>query len=1419
VATFAGEVEVTVTPDTSGFGRKLTQAAQPEAARAAERIGKQMGDIIARKISSGIQDGLSSVAAGRAGSAAGSQFGKAFAATANATIKGAVKDVTVKVDADTRAARAEIDAMGKAVAEKLKKQIADGLRDGARDGVDINVDLDAASASVRLQAFAAQCELLERDGVDINVDLDAASAVAGLVAIRAAAGGAGGGMGALVTAAFALGPALVPVAGAAAAALAAVGVAAAGAVAAVAAVGFVIVPVIKAVQALGQAESSAGSSAGSAAAKHLQLAAASEAVDNAQRSLARTIVDAREAEERSAERVEDSRRSLAQAKTDAARDEERAARQVQDAERRLADAQLDFLAAQEAVNEARREAVRDLEDLESRLANASISYEESQLRMREAQEEYQRVLEDGTATESDRARASLNLQRAQQDLTDAEHDLRRANEESNEAFKKGIDGSDRVVGANERLKTSQDGVTEAQRGVADAERDAEERRTEAAKGIAEAQRDLARAVEESAGQQRKSAEAIADAQRGVASAQRGAESASTSAGNAGVASANGVAKALAALSPAGLEFVQFVQESLIPVFGGISKAAQQGMLPGVQKALEGLLPYISDFARFIGGISKAMGGLAVEASAALTGPFWSQFFGFIGTVAAPALVTFSRTIGNLITGFSGLFQAFAPVGMSVGDAFLAMSQRFAEFGRTASSNPAVQAIIRYIKDTGPLVVSTLGAIARAFGNIIQALAPIGPVVLQIITAVANFIAIIPPDVIATIAVAVVSVVAALNLFAVAMAIVNAVMAASPLTLIVVGIGALVAALVVAYNNVEWFRKFWDDSWVTMQTVARFAWESVIQPTWRALTAFIRDVLAPTTMWLWRNIIEPAWRGISTIVQWAWTNVIQPVFRAMDFWVKNVIAPVMKWLWQNVIIPVWHGIANTITWAWSTVIRPLLVGARDYITHVWAPLFSWLWHSVIQPAWTGIRVAINVAWAVIRLILGAIRTYIREVLAPVFTWLRDNVIRPVWNGIASVISAVWTNAIRPVFQTVGSFLEDHVAPAFRRGVDAIRVAWDRVREAAAAPVRFIIDRVIKGGIIGAYNKLAGWFGVDPVEVKLPDGFATGGQIRGPGTGTSDSILARVSAGEYVVKADVVRRLGVDFFDAINATGNVAGDVKSIVGAPRFATGGLVQRVLSWLPTTDPLPYLWGAVGPDAYDCSGLTGEAFNRLTGRPSFRRAFTTSSDFTALGFRRGEGMFTLGLNPSEHVVGRLGALPFEAQSTATGIFVGNGATPVSSMAQQWFLPSIGPGGGDPPGGFDIRHPIASMKRLITAPLRRLSEIEGTPFGALAAHMPRAIADAAVGKLTGALDGLPGFARGGLVSYDQGGWLPQGLSTVVNASGSPEPILTPGQWNALAGTGGQQLVANFNVTNPAPETLSETLTRGTRRLAAHGLIG
>lgn len=75
----------------------------------------------------------------------------------------------------------------------------------------------------------------------------------------------------------------------------------------------------------------------------------------------------------------------------------------------------------------------------------------------------------------------------------------------------------------------------------------------------------------------------------------------------------------------------------------------------------------------------------------------------------------------------------------------------------------------------------------------------------------------------------------------------------------------------------------------------------------------------------------------------------------------------------------------------------------------------------------------------------------------------------------------------------------------------------------------------------------------------DGYASGGLIRGPGSGTSDSILARLSNGEFVMRADAVKHYGAALLQQINTR-----------QLPKFATGGLVSSALQ--PSVPPMAQL-------------------------------------------------------------------------------------------------------------------------------------------------------------------------------------------------------------------------------------------------------
>lgn len=70
------------------------------------------------------------------------------------------------------------------------------------------------------------------------------------------------------------------------------------------------------------------------------------------------------------------------------------------------------------------------------------------------------------------------------------------------------------------------------------------------------------------------------------------------------------------------------------------------------------------------------------------------------------------------------------------------------------------------------------------------------------------------------------------------------------------------------------------------------------------------------------------------------------------------------------------------------------------------------------------------------------------------------------------------------------------------------------------------------------------------------FATGGLVTGPGSGTSDSILARVSNGEYVNDAKTVKHFGAEFFSNLKSMARGGVPYQSRSSIPAFADGGMV-----------------------------------------------------------------------------------------------------------------------------------------------------------------------------------------------------------------------------------------------------------------------
>jgi phage-related minor tail protein len=195
------------------------------------------------------------------------------------------------------------------------------------------------------------------------------------------------------------------------------------------------------------------------------------------------------------------------------------------------------------------------------------------------------------------------------------------------------------------------------------------------------------------------------------------------------------------------------------------------------------------------------------------------------------------------------------------------------------------------------------------------------------------------------------------------------------------------------------------------------------------------------------------------------------------------------------------------------------------------------------------------------------------------------------------------------------------------------------------------------------------------------YAAGGGVHGAGTATSDSIPALLSNGEHVWTAREVAGAGghaaVEGMrrSAVNGYalgGEVTGPALAAgVGRSRDAIAKLTAaRVESYAKVmTQGLngalnfarqevgkPYIWGAVGPSGYDCSGFMSALLNVVQNEPIHRRRFATGN-FPAAGFVPGPGNFMIGSrrgNPG-HMAGTILGTNVES-SGGVGVHMGASA-------------------------------------------------------------------------------------------------------------------------------------------------------------------
>ncbi len=1216
--------------------------------------------------------------------------------------------------------------------------------------------------------------------------------------------------------------------------------------------------------ALGTAALGAGAGLGVMLLGFSGVGAAVKALGDVQDNAAKDALSSSKAMRNAARGVRDAQQSLTRARSEAARGAEDSARRVAAAEKRVADAQKDATKAQVDLMEARRQAQQEQQDLADKIAAGRLDERQALIDLFNAQVDYNAVMASGGSTNLEKEQSSINLERARLAIKEIRKENASMLADQQKAAAGGVDSSPGVQAAKDRALDQAEAVKSAEQDLADARRE---------QGEAAAD----------------SALRIRDAQERLSDAQANYQEALTKTGDLGSSSMQKLEEAMGKLSPAGRAFALYLF-SLRDYFYDIRDAAQEGMLPGVQDAMETLLgKYGPGFQRWVGSMATSLGGFFQKAAEVFTNPVWQDFFAMMEKNAAVFSGQFGEVFLNLLTAFAAIATAFAPFAVDMGNALVDLSKDFAVWAAGLKDSDGFRSFMEYLRETGPKVWEFLKAFGSALVAIGIAMAPVADKLLEGFTAFLNMIADMDPETLAAIVTAILGFVLASQLAAGAMQAFLTIK--TPFHSVFGGIvfllTALVVALVYAYTH-------WDDFREVVDKVIGF-----IKDNWKIFAIVAGAVLtlgvAFTTVFRVLSFLFGPLRALQMI--FSGLRVAMLAFTGpVGLIILGVIALVAAFIWayknvdwfRNGVDTALKFIGTAVMWLWDKVIKPYFT----FIWNIWknvGAVIWWFWSGVVGPVFELIAAVFKLFWDV------WIKPKI-EAVGKAFGWL------------GSTIKKVWMDHVDPILDKFGLGASDLKA-AWDIAIDGIGAAWESLKSMVYKPLEWIVNTVINRGFVDNFNKLAEIFGTSKIprlvmpaltdskaKPKLPKGtnagmFATGGYT---GDGAKYAEAGVVHKNEYVIRKEstnaIRSKYGLEVLDYMNRFGDLPG-----MGG--YASGGLVQfgKRLQGMGFNVAENKAFGGVSPVHSKNSWHYRDGAIDVN-YDGHGQAFETAKINSIIGLAKQFGLRTIWQYPNhfDHAHFDVGTGPdlgnFSGKSmsnTGEGLpwyldkpidfirkaingftskfdvegVIGDFVTKVPLKVLDWATEKIqgiiSSGNGDFDSARDYNNPMYGVQQwrslvqsalsrvgqsqsLVDTVLRRMNQessgdpkainlwdenakngdpskglmqVIGSTFAAyrdkglpndvynpmsnVVASMRYALAR--YGSLPKAYDRPGGYADGGLVGdddggyggiadngtmmYDNGGYLPPGLTTVLNLTGKPEPVFTADQFAGMGKSG------------------------------------
>ena len=641
-----------------------------------------------------------------------------------------------------------------------------------------------------------------------------------------------------------------------------------------------------------------------------------------------------------------------------------------------------------------------------------------------------------------------------------------------------------------------------------------------------------------------------------------------------------------------------------------------------------------------------------------------------------------------------------------------------------------------------------------------------------------------------------------------------------------------------------FADFFRTVWGKVTSAAKTAWDVLkavghgISQVFKFLITFVLTVFL--TPWvvaftllkkpvedLWHKVIQPAFNGIKQTIGNAWNWINTHVFTPFKAGIK-LIGDKWNELYSKHIRPVWDWIVAKFRDSWNWIKIHVIQLWNNEIAN-WGRLFRWLWNDAIRPVWDWIVGKFRDSWNWIKThVIDAWNRGIRD-LGDKWNAFYDGRIRPVWDWIKTTSGNAWNWINTHVFDPFKAGIHD-IGQAFETTKDWIGRSWDKIKDAAATPVHWVVDNVYTNGIKSVWNTIAGKVGLD---LKLPDApkFAEGGINPGYAPG-EDTILALTSPGEAWMVPEWTRAVGPDNIYRWNRLARQSGPaaVRADMGfstggvVPGFDAGGVVRELKD--RAGDMLGTLKDWAGDAINAVSGFLsdpGGTVTRMIVDPVKRLIGQVGGgDWGRMNAQFPVKVATQLVEKAKELAGSL----FSAGTPAAG---GNGGAGVQQwrglvvqalrmlgQPESWtdtVLRRMNQESGGNPNAINNWDSNAAMGQ----PSQGLMQTIPSTFAAYAGPFAgRPITDPMANIYAGlnyalhrygslsALDRPGGYAEGGIVPslYDKGGYLAPGVTVVSNRTSDPELVLTGDQQRKLFSKGGERKETHTEKVPPMQVTIN-----------------